>query len=62
MKRRMNWMVYSAKQRKYDLEQSGESGNANISRHSRKPGIMKGKVYMSEDFDAPLADMKTLSW
>ena len=55
-------MVYSAKQRKYDLEQSGESGNANISRHSRKPGIMKGKVYMSEDFDAPLADMKTLSW
>ena len=35
--------------------QKSEAQNQNI---KRVPGIMKGEVYMSDDFDAPLDDFK----
>ena len=35
--------------------QKSEAQNQNI---KRMPGIMKGEVYMSDDFDAPLDDFK----
>ena len=35
--------------------QKSEVQNQNI---KRIPGIMKGEVYMSDDFDAPLDDFK----
>lgn len=40
-------------------QDAGNSETKTVStKYYRKPGIMKGKVVMSDDFDAPLDEMK----
>lgn len=43
------------------IKEQGEGMNnkkAATTKHYREPGIMKGRVIMADDFDAPLEDMK----
>lgn len=43
------------------IKEQGEGMNSKKTasmKHYREPGIMKGRVIMADDFDAPLEDMK----
>jgi len=43
---------------KFVVYLSDTQGNGSSGKTHRTPGTMKGKVYMSDDFDDPIEDMK----
>jgi mRNA-degrading endonuclease RelE of RelBE toxin-antitoxin system len=40
------------------LEKYVEESSVELPRKKRKAGLLKGKIWMADDFDAPLEDLK----